>query len=182
MNRIIAPEVFFRAHDGTLVAPFLNCKDVLSTLPFNFVNGFSIAVGKIEKRTDSKIHIHPVVTQATYVLSGRIDVTMKGRKDPVPYTLSIEKNCAALLAPDEFFQLKNPYDDDCLVLYIVSPDYLFVMENNKVMYDDAVVLDLTWDELARVHWNPPALNRDFIHERQAAFKHLSEKKSVLQNS
>jgi mannose-6-phosphate isomerase-like protein (cupin superfamily) len=180
MNQIISPKGFLRVNDGTLVAPFLNCKDVSSALPIDFVNGFSIAVGKIEKGTNSKIHIHPVVTQATYVLSGRIDVTMKGRKDPTPYPLTIGKNSAVVTAPYEFFQLRNPYDEDCDVLYIVSPDYLFVMENEKVIYDDAVVLDYTWDELARVHWNPPALNRDFLQERQAAFKHLSKKKSVHQ--
>ena len=44
----------------------------------------------------------------------------------------------------------------CRVLYIVSPAYVYLVnEKGSVLYD-AVVTELSWKALAQQHWNLPA--------------------------
>ena len=45
----------------------------------------------------------------------------------------------------------------CSVLYIVGPAYVYLVnEKGQVIYDDAVVTELSWKTLAQQHWNLPA--------------------------
>ena len=76
MNQLFRIGNTFQIPDGTMVSPFLNAKDVLSDLPFDLLDGFSIAAGEIPSSVKSKIHIHPVVTQVTFVCEGKITITM----------------------------------------------------------------------------------------------------------
>lgn len=40
------------------------------------------------------------------------------------------------------------------MLYIVSPADVFLMETNgTVVYDDAVIVDLDWEELEQLQWH-----------------------------
>lgn len=158
MRQIFKSTNFFTIPDGTFLSPFLNAKDTMNDLPFELMEGFSIAMGKIVKWTNSKIHVHPQVVQETFVLSNKIKLKMKGENDTEPYAVELQKNEACITGKGEFFQLENPYDDDCLVLYIVSPDYLFEMVDNKVFYDDAIILSQNWDELKAINWLPKELN------------------------
>ena len=121
MNRIFNPSAFFKIPDNTFLSPFLNSKDSMSGLPFDLINGFSIAMGRIEKNTSSLIHVHPYVDQVTFVLSGKINLRMKGNNESKPYKVILGNNQAGIAIKGEFFQLINPYDEDCNVLFIVSP-------------------------------------------------------------
>lgn len=147
MNRKFTAEKLFRVPDGTLVSPFLNSKDSKSDLPFDLIEGFSIAMGKIEAHTNSLIHIHPHITQVTYVLSGGINLKMKGEKDLEPYEVEVKENQAGISNPGELFQLINPYNEDAVVLYIVSPAFVFELKDNEVIYNDAITLNESWEEL-----------------------------------
>ena len=154
MNQLFKIEKSFKVPDGTMVSPFLNARDVFSNLPFEFLDGFSIAAGEIPPHVDSKIHVLPVVTQVTFVFEGQVNIRMKesGQKDP--YLIHVGASQAVLTRAGTFFQLSNPFDVACRVLYIVSPAYAFLVEKEKVLYDDALVLDKNWPELIDV--NPSA--------------------------
>jgi hypothetical protein len=144
----------FRVPDGTLVSPFLNSKDNMSGLPFDLLDGFSLAAGTIEPKTSSKIHQMPFVTQVTYVRRGSLEVRMKGPQDHDLYSLIARIDEAVLTEPGTFFQLVNDGHESCEVLYIVSPAYLFEMSDGKVVYDDSLVLEENWDDLKSSGWHP----------------------------
>lgn len=157
MNRVFRIGQPHQVPDGTWVAPFLNPKDTTSGLPAGLFDGFSVAAGTIEPHTRSRIHVMPFVTQATFVLEGRLQVVMR---DPQagPYAVRVGRHEAVLTLPGTFFQLVNPYLDPCKVLYIVSPAYLFeAAADGSVVYDDAIVLEASWEQLAAWQWQPPEL-------------------------
>jgi hypothetical protein len=63
------------------------------------------------------------------------------------------------------------------VLYIVSPAYIFLVEEGRVVYDDSVVLEEDWEELKRVNWAPEKLlkSRISFEARRAAEKRLANR-------
>jgi len=63
MHRVFSITTPFRVPDGTWVSPFLNAKDSQSDLPFDLLDGFSIAAGVIDPNSCSKIHMMPFVTR-----------------------------------------------------------------------------------------------------------------------
>ncbi len=77
MNRIFRIDRGFQVPDGTIVSPFLNSKDSESDLPWDLIEGFSIAAGEIAPNSKSKIHIMSLVQQVTFVLGGKLEVCMK---------------------------------------------------------------------------------------------------------
>lgn len=77
MNRVFSIDKSFRVPDGTLVYPFLNPKDSTSGLPWNLIDGFSIAAGDIEPGGQSKIQILPLADQVTFVLRGALELVLK---------------------------------------------------------------------------------------------------------
>lgn len=105
MNRVFPHTEPFCVPDGTLVAPFLNSKGSQSGLPFDLIDGFSIAAGIIEPNTRSKIHFAPFVTQVTYVLEGTITITMKDPEFSEPYPLDCKAHQAALTRAGTFLEL-----------------------------------------------------------------------------
>jgi hypothetical protein len=145
---------YFTVPDGTLVCPFMNCKDIKSGLPFDLFDDFSIAAGRLKPHMHSKIHIMPFVTQVTFVRKGKLDIRMKSLGDEAPYSIVLSENEAALTEPETFIQLRNDEKEVTEVLYIVSPAYLFMMDNVKIVYDDSVVLNESWEELAKLNWKP----------------------------
>ena len=77
---------------------------------------------------------------------------------PDPFSIHLAEHQAALVRPGAFLQLINNSVFPCRTLYIVGPAYVFdVDEQGRTLYDDAVTLDETWDELAAVNWVPPRL-------------------------
>ena len=167
MNRIFSIHGGFKVPDGTVVYPFLNAKDSTSGLPPDLLDGFSIAAGDIGPYTASKIHVMPHVTQVTFVICGDLQIIMKDPRVDEAYQCDLGTQQAVLTQPGTFFQLVNSTAVLARVLYIVSPAYVFEMDSNKnVQYDDAIVLQESWDELSRLNWNPPNL-RDSLHSREA---------------
>jgi hypothetical protein len=149
MNHVFRTRNFFQVPDGTLVSPFLNSKDSKSDLPFDLLDGFSIAAGIILGHRRSKIHIFPLVTQVTFVKTGKLRVKMKTAGDnSKPYCACITPGEGVLTKPGSFFQLINERSEPCEVLHIVSPAYVY----DEGVYDDSVVLDENWLELDKYNW------------------------------
>jgi hypothetical protein len=72
MNRVFPITAPFRVPDGTWVSPFLSAKDSQSELPFDLLDGFSLAAGIIDPNSCSTIHVMPFVTQVTFLRSGNL--------------------------------------------------------------------------------------------------------------
>ncbi len=157
MRRIFSMERGNRVPDGTLVYPFLNSRDSTGNLPWGLLEEFSLAAGEIEPLQQSKIHVMPMLTQVTLVLQGCVEVWMKDPDHPAPYSLRLEEEQAVMTRAGTFFQMRNDTDSPCRVLYIVSPAYLFVIEDGRVLYDDSVVFDEDWKDIERAGWKPEKL-------------------------
>lgn len=174
--------------DGTLVAPFLNAKDRKSSLPFDLLDGFSLAAGEIEPGMQSKIHIMRHNTQLTFVREGSLIVVMKDPDAVDKYKIELAENQAVLTNPRTYLQFLNRGDQICQVLYIVSPPYIFdAIEdddgNDIVHYDDSIVLDMGWDDLKKANWEIVELS-DYEHSataREKAAERIRERKRQLSN-
>lgn len=146
MNRVFGLSPASRVPDGTLVRTGLADPAV----------DLSIAGGEIEPHTVSKIHLHPLVTQVTWVRSGTLTVRMKNAAAPAPYTLTLGPDESVVTRPGTFFQLANETDAPCHVLYVVQPAFLFVADpTGLVVYNDAIVFDEDWAALAAAGWPQP---------------------------
>ncbi len=155
-QRVFSIRNWIKVPDGTLVAPFFNPKDCTSNLPWDLIDDLSIAAGEIHKETS--IHTMPLVTQIVFVLSGSLEVIIKEAEDDVPKVLHAEANEAVLTKSGSLFQLRNRGEGSCRVLYIVSPAYLFEMDElGSVVYDDAFIVKESWEQLGQQHWKPSAL-------------------------
>lgn len=175
MNRIFEclDGDFFMVPDGTLVNPFLNPKDVMSGLPWDLLDGLSIAAGQIDSGVVSEIHVHPFISLVTVLLSGELKVLMKDPDNAEkPYALHLKfpvpsgkpgfTSAAVLASPGTFFQLDNSRGSEpARVLYLTSPSYIFEpCESTQAppIYDDAITLGRDWERLAAQNWNPPELH------------------------
>lgn len=166
--------------DGTSVAPFFNPKDCTSDLPWDLVDNFSIAAGEIQK--ESLIQTLPLVTQLTFVLSGTLEVMIKNTDHAEMVTLQVEANQAVLMKPGSLFQFRNKGDTPCRVLYIVSPAYLFEMDElGSVFYDDAYVLMEDWEQLKLQVWKPQGMApiESIQKARQESYERLKARKNGL---
>jgi mannose-6-phosphate isomerase-like protein (cupin superfamily) len=173
MNHMFKINTPFRVPDGTLVSPFLNSKDNQSGLPFNLVDGFSIAAGIVDPQSQSKIHIMPFVTQVTFVRRGTLKVKMKAPEDNQPYEITVSSDAAVLTKPGTLFQLINEKFESCATLYVVSPAYLFEMSSGKVIYDDAHVFEEeNWEQLAKSNWQLKGLPS--INDRKETERRLGK--------
>lgn len=175
--RVFSMDNWFQAPDGTSLSPMFNPKDCMSNLPWDLTDNFSVAVGEIEE--EASIVCHPVVTQLTFVLSGKLKVIMKEKDEAVPSTYFVEANQAILIKPGACFQLLNGGDEPCRVLYIVSPAYLFEMDDDgRVVYDDAVLFLPDWDLLEMCGWDiiSPLRMKYYIEDRNASYDRLALRK------
>lgn len=155
MNKIFKVSDLFSVPDGTKVASLFNsAEDAVLT---GRKEGISIAIGEIPPGTKSKIHIHPLVAQVTFILEGGISIYMKDRAASEKYKLELKKNEAVLTQEGTFFQLINESEGICRVMYVVTPEFLFETAGGEVTYNDAIVLEGDWEELAQLSWNPPEL-------------------------
>jgi hypothetical protein len=145
--------------DGTRVYPLLNPTDSTNDLPLGLFSDASVALGELRPGQSSKIHMHPLVTLMVWVISGRLSLKLRDRLSNTPYTLKLRAEDGALALPGTFLQLLNETRTSCRVLYIVSPAYVFLQVGRKILYDDAIVLDASWDELARLRWRPASVPR-----------------------
>lgn len=150
MNKIFCVGEGFKVPDGTIVHSVLDPK-LTNQCGAEWVDEVSIALGVIPANTTSKIHVHPLVTQITWVLSGKLTVKMKDCKVHEPYVLNLSQEQSVVTKPGTFFQLINSSDKGCSVLYIVSPAFIFESnDKGDVVYNDALVLDRDWSDLPRI--------------------------------
>lgn len=180
-NRTFEPRGYFTVPDGTDVSPFLNATDTQQTdVPWDALGDMSIASGRINPGVVSWIHYHPVLTQVTYVVSGRLVVLMRGARDPAPYSLELENGQAAITGPGTFFQVRNASYDVVEVLYIASPAYIFEIEGGRVLHDDAVLVAKSWEELpsSGVPAAHPTTNEAWTARRAEAKRRLAKRKGI----
>jgi mannose-6-phosphate isomerase-like protein (cupin superfamily) len=158
MQKVFQPRGYFKVPDGTEVSPFLNATDVSQDdVPWNALGDLSIASGRIGPYVHSSVHMHPIVTQVTYVVSGSLTVRMMDPGAPEAYQLSADPGSAVITRPGTLFQLLNDSDTIAEVLYIATPSYVFEAEGETVKYDDAVIVADTWQDLVAADYEFPAL-------------------------
>jgi|GEM_PF-325551 len=183
MNRIFQARGHFAVPDGTDVSPFLNATDVSQDdVPWGALGEMSIAAGRIGPRVHSWVHIHPAVTQVTYVRSGSLTVRMKDIASPEAYDLALEPGQAVVSQPGTLFQLRNDSETAAEVLYIVSPSYVFEMEEGEVKHDDAILVARTWEEVAAANYDLRALQADPYEagaRRAEALRRVGMRKGVI---
>jgi quercetin dioxygenase-like cupin family protein len=178
MKRVFRPGDFFTVPDGTEVSAFLNATDsTIADIPSDVPEGMSIAAGRIAPGARSKIHVHPAVTQVTYVLSGDLTVKMKGATDAQPYVLEAAAGSAVISEPGALLQLCNESEQSVEVLYIVAPSYVLeVDDDGQVVYDDSVLVAEDWSALDPDDWDAYAgeeARRDARAQRVEALDRLA---------
>jgi hypothetical protein len=181
MNHVFKIERSILVPDGTIVYPFLNPSDSTSGLPWELMQGFSLAAGDLPAHSKSKIQVLPLAAQVTFVLRGALELWIKESGNAEPCSLPLLAEQAAFKHPGTFFQLSNVTDELCRVLYIVSPPYVFDKSGDQILYDDAVVLDEDWSDLAAQNWQPQGLlsSRVTPDARQAALDRISKRDQRL---
>jgi len=183
MNKIFEPRGFFTVPDGTDVSPFMNATDAMQQdVPWGALGDMSIAAGRIGPGVSSWIHVHPIVTHVTYLVSGHLGIRMKEAKAPKPYDLELRVGAAVLTEPGTLFQLQNTSDEIAEVLYIVSPSYAFEVDDGKVVYNDAVLVAETWEDLRAAHYDLAAfrtLRDQATASRAEAMRRLPAQKGIF---
>jgi len=165
--------------DGTKVCEIIG---PISSLKFNFLlEEQSLAKGILEPDQQSFIHVHPIISHLTYVLSGQLTVKMKDKVSDEMYEIVVDEGQTVLTQPETLFQLLNNSEKKCEVLYIVSPGFIYEVENDEVLYNDQIVLEnKTWEKLKEESWEIPALqDLEIINENRK--KSLERLKNKLNN-
>lgn len=175
MNRIFCVRDGIAVPDGTVVHSVID-PGQLQRDGLLMMEELSVALGALPSGTKSRIHVHPIVHHLTWVLSGKLTLKMKDTEASSPYMLDLAERQAAITEPGTFFQLINRSNAACQALYIVSPAFVLEIDDRgEVRYNDAVVLDATWGELAQLKWKIPELvDLQFTKKkRNEAIKRLS---------
>lgn len=152
VKTVFKPGKFVAARDGTEIDPFLNPMDAAAGVALPGVsNRVSVAAGRLRPSVVSAIHVHPVVTQITYVVSGCLTVKTVESGEPRPREFTVEAGAAAVTLPGQPVQFRNDTQADVTVLYIVTPGYV-----SDDTYDDAVLFD---------DWSPSLSDEDLADAR-----------------
>ena len=160
--------------DGTKVFPIIDPRQQqMANIPIS--DELSLAYGELDLGVKSSIHVHPICTHLTYVLSGELRVKMKDQESEDVYTLNLNANEAVLTKPGSFFQLINKGQEICRVLYQCAPGFVFELDaNGNPVYNDAIVLPHSWEDLKELNWKIPGLDDvDTIRrKREEALKRM----------
>ncbi|MBL7186560.1 MAG: hypothetical protein ISS70_09550 [Phycisphaerae bacterium] len=114
----------------------------------------------------------PSGTRVTFVRTGSLRIKMKAEFDVEPYDLELTADQAVVTAPGTLLQLINDTLESCHVLYIVSPAYLVLLNDDHVVYDDSIILGEDWDNVTCVRWN----SQELQIARHEAYIELAAKK------
>jgi len=139
-------------------------------------DGVSAALGDLPAGTRSSVHVHPIVWHFSWVVEGTLTVMMKDLESPDPYRLTVAANHGVLAEPGSFFQLINDGTSSCQVMYIVGPAFVFeTADDGNVVYNDAIVLPHTWEELREQNWEPPECGKleDIRIAREESLRRLA---------
>lgn len=138
----LKPGGFIPALDGTEIDAFLNATDgVPGAFGRGALGDVSVAVGRLVPGMRSAIHAHPVVTQLTYVIAGQLTTRTQGAQDAPPREVMVNVGEALLTEPGNLLELRNDGAEDVRVLYIVTPSYVVERDGDRVIYEDALLLD-----------------------------------------
>ncbi|NML39689.1 cupin domain-containing protein [Chitinophaga sp. G-6-1-13] len=177
MNKIYRIENGVVVPDGTTVYEIIGpIQSKLARLPI--IDAESLAYGELDPGEKSHVHVHPIITHLTWVVSGTLTVGMKDAASNDMYYIEVKERETVLTQPGTFFQLINNSDKQCQVLYIVAPAFIFeVNEQGEVLYNDQIVLDLSWDQLRQQHWQIPELQdiAKITAAREASLQRLKQK-------
>lgn len=138
LNRVFRPGGFVPAPDGTEVDAFLNPADARTARLPGMPEGVGLAAGRIGPGVTSAIHVHPVVTQVTYVVAGELTVRMRESEGVAPLECAVGPGEAVVAEPGMPIQFANRTETAVHVLYVTSPAYVTSDEDG---YDDAILLD-----------------------------------------
>src|SRR3989338_4819544 len=108
-SKVYSESPAFMLPDGTLLSNI--CSNHEGT------DRTSLGRGIIPARSQSEIHVHPVVVQTTYVLSGSIQIKMKRVGEEVE-TLDLPHGSAIVTHPMVSYQIVNISDTESHLLYI----------------------------------------------------------------
>lgn len=178
MKKVFSVGGGFTVPDGTVVHPIMDPQLLLRDGP-RMVGDMSLALGEIPPGTTSRIHVHPVVSQLTWVISGELDVRMKDASSDEPYTLCLGPEQSVMTEPGTFFQLINGGNRSCRVLYVVTPAFIFECDSaGRVIYNDAIVMEEDWGSLAKISWMPAELKdlSKIRRDRENAWKRFAKSK------
>jgi mannose-6-phosphate isomerase-like protein (cupin superfamily) len=177
MNRIYKIENGVVVPDGTTVYEIIGpIQSKKAGLPI--IEEESLAYGELDPEEKSNVHVHPIITHLTWVVSGKLTVGMKDKRSDKMYFIDVAPNETVLTEPGTFFQLINNGSEICKVLYIVAPAFIFEIDDaGTILYNDQIVLDFDWDELERRNWTIPELNDlDLIRkQREESLRRLNAK-------
>jgi mannose-6-phosphate isomerase-like protein (cupin superfamily) len=185
MKQVFQAGNYVTVPDGTDVSAFLNPTDSTQAgLPRDGLGDFSIASGRVRSGVHSWVHVHPIVTQVTYVTSGVLTVRMKEPEAADFYDVRVLPGQAVVSEPGTLFQLRNENASDAYVLYIVSPSYIFYLEDGEVAYDDAILVSTTWEELAARNYEVPPLqvDRAELRARREAARQALERRRTSEST
>ena len=137
VKTLFEPAGFVPARDGTEIDPFLNpMADPAGVVLPGILSRVSAAAGRLRPGVTSAIHMHPVVAQITYVVSGSLTVTTVERGQSGPHAFEVEAGSAVVTEAGVPVQFSNSTQADVRLLYIVMPGYV-----SDDAYDDAVLLE-----------------------------------------
>jgi len=178
MKKVFTVGSGFEVPDGTYVHSILDPLVMCGAAEAPQEN-LSLALGVIPPSTDSRIHLHPLVSQVTWVVEGNLAVKMKEPSIDKPYLLELQQHEAVLTKAGTFFQLINRGSVPCQTLYVVTPAFIFVTDKNgQVIYNDAIVFGESWEELAGNGWPIPESDdlESRLAQRNLAIRHATTPK------
>ena len=122
---IFQPESFVLAADHTEICAFLNPYDTRSgPLPDPAAHGVSVAAGRIGPGVRSAVHVHPVLTQITYVTAGTLTALMRDPRGTEAYRVEVPAGAATRTDCGTLLQLCNETDGAVEALYVSAPAYI----------------------------------------------------------
>lgn len=179
MDRVFEPRGWFTVPDGTDVSAFLTATDETQTdIPWGALGDMSIAAGRIGAGVHSWVHVHVLVTQVTYVVSGELTIRMRDPGTTGHYDLPLRAGQATVAAPGTLYQLRNDHAVDAQVLYIVSPSYVFELVNGEVGYDDASLVAERWEDVDTERARPIPAAADAQRQRDEAMVRMRARKEA----
>jgi quercetin dioxygenase-like cupin family protein len=177
---VFRPQSFVPAADGTEVCAFLNPHDARSTSGAHpGGDAVGMAAGRLAPGVRSTIHVHPALTQITYVTAGTLTVLMRNPEETGPSRLQVTAGAAALTEPGTLLQLCNETDRAVEVLYVSTPAYVLeTAADGSIRYEDALMLGSDWTAQAVRDWGVGAAaqaSREATSRRAEAAQRIAER-------
>ena len=155
---VFHPGSFVRAGDGTEVSAFLNPYDAQSgSAAHPAGQAMSMAAGRVGPGVRSTIHVHPALTQITYVTAGTLTVLTRAPDESGPSRFQVPAGAATVTEAGALLQLCNEEDQPVEVLYVTCPAYILeTAADGSIRYEDALMLGEDWEAPGVCGWDTEA--------------------------